>query len=145
MLYSPSHRDFSASRQVISTVTGYGLALGVGKKPPTERALVGGELVLGLSQFVEPRVSQVVDLVHVSRPMVEGAVAILMAANAAELLQAIKRKQLSLLEAAVLAKHPQPQKTLVETYLGASAADQEALAKTAGPAAIWDALISPYV
>jgi hypothetical protein len=74
--------------------------------------------------------------------MVEAAIALLEVGNAG-LLSAVAAGQISLLEAAVLVKHPP--KTLVETFAASSRADREALAKTAGPATIWDELVAPYI
>ena len=137
-----SHSSFATSKQ-ISTITGYNLALA--ERTKTECALVGAKLALGRLQLVNPRVSQVVNLVHVSRPMVEAAIAVLKAAGGGELLEQVKLGHFSLIEAAVLAKHPNQSKTLTETYVAASPTDIADLARTAGPAVLWDQLISPYV
>ena len=116
--------------------------MALGHRTPTERALIGAKLFLGQLQLVKPRVSQVVDLVRVSRPMVEAAIALLEAGNTG-LLSAVGVGQVSLLEAAVLVKHPP--KTLVETFINSSPVDRAALAKAAGPAVLWDELVAPFI
>lgn len=132
-------KGFTAHAQVVPILNGYNLALG--HRTPTQRALIGAEMFLNRLHFVEPRVSQVVDLVHVSRPMVEAAIALLTSGNIA-LLSAVDAGEISLLEAAVLARHPQ---TLTETFVTSSRADRADLAKTAGPAVLWDELVAPYI
>ena len=140
MLDCVSHKGFSARAQAVPSLSGYNLALG--HRTPTQRALIGAEMFLGRLRFVEPRVSQVVDLVHVSRPMVEAAIALVESDNIG-LLSAVGVGQVALLEAAVLVKHPP--KTLVETFVTSSQADRAVLAKTAGPTALWDELVAPFI
>ena len=140
MLDRVSHKGFTARAQAVPNLSGYNLALG--HRTPTERSLIGGKLCLGLMQLIEPRLSQVTGLVHVSRPMIEAAITVLQSTNG-EFLEAVESERLSLLEAAILARHPR--KTLVEMFVTSSRKDRADLAKIAGPAAIWDELVAPYI
>jgi hypothetical protein len=121
-------------------VTGYALALG--KASASERAFTAAKLVLGWVVLIEPRVTQAARLARVCEPYVEAAIEVLRSGDP-KLEAAVGRNDVSLFEAAVLARHPQP--TLTQKFLAASATERADLAKTAGPAAIWDELIAPNI
>jgi hypothetical protein len=119
-------------------VTGYAIALGKASAP--ERAFTGARLVLGWTILTEPRVTQAARLVRASVRYIEAAREILLAHDP-KLEAAVCNGDISLLEAAVLAKHPHP--TLAQKFMTASAAERADLAKAAGVATLWDELIVP--
>ena len=122
------------------TVTGYALALG--KTSATERAFTAANLVLGRLALIEPRVTQAARLARVCEPYVEAAIEVLLSSEP-ELETLVRDGKISLFEAAVFAKHPRP--SLTEKFMAASAAERADLAKTAGPAVLWDELIVPHL
>ena len=99
-------------------ITGYALALS--RATPTERAIVAARLHLG-----------------VNRPLVHAAIAVLKSGDHPDLLRAVLTGRLTLLEAAVLAQHPQ--KNLIETFAAAPAAERLELGRVAGVDEIFDA------
>jgi hypothetical protein len=144
MLYSLNVNQLNGNQNYaagsIPTVTGYALALGKASAP--ERAFTAGRLVLGWLALIAPRVTQAARLARVSDPYVDAALAILRSGDPG-LEAAVLRRELSPFEAAVLAKHPQP--TLARKFMSATPAERADLARTAGPAVIWDELIAPHI
>jgi hypothetical protein len=106
----------------------------------SERAFTAAKLVLGQLILIEPRVSQVSRLARVSVPYTEAAIEVLRFADPG-LEAAVGKGEVSLFEAAVLARHPQP--SLTQKFMAASAAERADLAKTVSPAVLWDELIVP--
>jgi hypothetical protein len=138
MLFDPS--KVKSQYSSIPTVTGYGLALS--KAPAAERAFTAAKLVLGQLYLIDPRVTQAARLARVSEPYVEAALEVLRSRDP-DLEPLVRESNISLFAAAVLARYPEP--TLTEKFMAASAAERADLAKTAGPAAIWDELIVPHI
>jgi hypothetical protein len=136
MLHDPSKVKSNISTPV---VTGYSLALGKTSAP--ERAFTAGKLVLGRVFLAEPRVTQAARLARLSIQYVEAALEVL--CSGPEFETAVCKGELSLFEAAVLVRHPEP--TLAEKFMAATAAERVGLAKAVGPAAIWDELIVPHI
>jgi hypothetical protein len=144
MLHIPNFMDPNVKPNLTAdstpTVTGYALALG--KASASERAFTAANLALGRLALIEPRVAQAARLARVCEPYVEAAIEVLRS-NDPELETLVRDGKISLFEAAVLAKHPRP--SLTEKFMAASAAERADLAKTAGPAVLWDELIAPNV
>jgi hypothetical protein len=136
MLHDPSKVKLNLSTPV---VTGYLLALN--KMSATERAFTAARLVLGQLSLVEPRATQAAKLARTPIAYVRAALEVL--GNGPEFEPAVCAGKMSLFEAAVLAKHPEP--TLVDKFRTATAAERAVFAKATGPATLWDELISPYV
>jgi hypothetical protein len=140
MLFIPPNVKLPDAESSIPTVTGYALALG--KASATERAFIAANLVLGRLTLIEPRVTQAARLARVCEPYVDAALEILRSGNRGLQIGALDGT-FSLFEAAVLAKNPVP--ALADMFLVATPAERANLAKTVGPAAIWDELIAPHV
>jgi hypothetical protein len=136
MLHDPKKVKLNLS---IPTVTGYALALG--KASATERAFVAAKLVNGQVYLVKPRVTQAARLARTSVQYVKAALEVLRADPVLEI--AACEGEMTLFEAAVLAKHPEP--TLVERFRTANPTERAAFAKAAGPEVLWDELIAPNV
>jgi hypothetical protein len=119
-------------------VSGYKLALS--QAPAPARAFIAARLVLGQLYLVKPRVTQACRLARVSQPYTDAAIDVLLFGDP-ELEARVHADELSLFEAAVLAKHPQP--TLVDNFMAASAAELADLGKHAGTARVWDKVIIP--
>ena len=132
------HDPLKCKSNSAPTVTGYALALS--KAPAWERAFVPARLVLGQLGLIEPRVSQASRLACVSEPYVDAAIAVLRSGNL-DHESAVDRGELTLLEAAVLAKHPP--RNLTEQFLTATSRELADLGRYAGPTMVWDELIVP--
>ena len=92
----------------------------------TERAIVVARLHLG-----------------VNRSLVHAAITVLNSSDHPDLLRAELTEPLTLLEAAVLALHPQ--KNLIETFVAASAAERLELGRIVGVDEVFDSVISPLL
>jgi hypothetical protein len=134
-----SNNDFPVLDQV-PIITGYNIAFS--ERDAIDFAFLAGELFLERKQLVKPRVTQLSRLCGISRPYVNAAIAIIKSGDP-DLEMAARWKHMSLLEAAVLAKHPQL--SLAEMFATSSPVERAELAKTAGPAAIWDELVAPFI
>ena len=103
--------------------------------PLLRTGVYGRETRPWLPGLVAPRVTQAARLARVSEPSVDAALVILRAGRY-DLAAGVLDGTFSLLEAAVLAKHPES--TLATKFLVSSSADRADLVRAVGPAAIWD-------
>jgi hypothetical protein len=139
MLFAPPNVKLNFAADSTPAVTGYALALGKASAP--ECAFTAARLVLGWAHLVKPRLTQAARLARVSDSYVGAALEVLRSDPDLGLEGAVLRGELSLFEAAVLAKHPQ--RSLTKLFLTASAIELADLGKRAGPAVVWDRVIIP--